>query len=98
MQAFSFRKGLQTLRTFLKDSADSVEYAISSSDDENETILHSEGRLVFKDGWADPADAEEHIPIEALKAQCVSSEAGAALYDKFKEYALNYVPSFHTCH
>ncbi len=96
IQPLSFRKGCQTLRTFLKDSADSVEYAISSSDDENETILHSEGRLVFKDGWADPADAEEHIPIEALKAQCVSSEDGAALYDKFKKYGLNYGPSFQT--
>src|SRR5260370_35995894 len=84
------------MRALSKDSGDSVEYAIQSSDDENEAMQHSEGRLVFKDGWADPADAEELIPIEALKAQCVSSEDGAALYDKFKKYGLNYGPSFQT--
>src|SRR5262249_40906925 len=92
----SFRKGPQTLRTCLKPAGHGVEYVISSLDDENETILHSEGRLAFRNGYADPSDAKDQIPIQALKAQCTSRENGAVYYDKFGEYGIHYGPSFRT--
>jgi acyl transferase domain-containing protein len=96
VQPLSFRKGPQMLRTFLKNTGDNVEYVISSLDEENETILHSEGRLGFRNGWAHPADAEDCIPIQALKAQCAGAEDGAAYYDKFSKYGIQYGPSFQT--
>jgi len=92
----SFRTGAQALQTVLRQTGDSVEYVISSFDDENETIVHSEGRLAFGNGSADPADAEDRIPLQALKAQCAGPEDGAACYDKFREYGLHYGPSFQT--
>ena len=92
----SFRTGAQALQTVLRQTGDSVEYVISSFDDENETIVHSEGRLAFGNGSADPADAEDRIPLQALKAQCARPEDGAACYDKFREYGLHYGPSFQT--
>ena len=96
MQPLSFRRGPQTVRTLLKHVGDSVEYVITSLDDENETILHSEGRLAFRNEWGDPADAEEHIPIQALKAQCASPEDGAAYYNEFRKCGINFGLSFQT--
>src|SRR5262249_12478361 len=94
VRPLSFRKGPQAVRTFLKYAGDIVEYVISSSDEENETILHSEGKLAFTSAWAAPADAELHIPIETLKAQCAQREDGTAYYSRFRKYGLNYGPSF----
>jgi acyl transferase domain-containing protein len=95
-----FRTGPQTLRTSLKHIGDSVEYRISSADDDNETIVHSEGRLGFSDDWTKPddahADAEDRIPIQALKAQCARHEQAGAFYRKFSDYGLRYGPSFQT--
>ncbi len=95
-QPLSFRKGSQTLRTLLKRVGDCGEYDISSFDDENEPILHSEGRLEFRSGWTNEADAEERVSIQALKAQCGRPDDGAAYYAKFRKYGLKYGPSFQT--
>jgi acyl transferase domain-containing protein len=100
IQPLIFRTGPQTLRTSLKHIGDSVEYMISSADDENETIVHSEGRLGFSEYWAKPAepraDAEDRISIQSLKAQCARNEQADALYRKFSKYGLQYGPSFQT--
>jgi acyl transferase domain-containing protein len=96
IQPLSFRTGPQTLRTSFRQIGDSVEYAISSTDDENETIVHSEGRLGFSEDWAKPADTEDRIPIQALKAQCGRPQQAAAFYRKFSDYGLQYGPSFQT--
>jgi acyl transferase domain-containing protein len=96
IQPLTFRTGSQTLRTSLKDVGDDVEYVISSLDDENEPILHAEGSLVFQNGWADPAEAEENVPVQGLKAQCANPESGPAFYDTFRKYGVHYGPSFQT--
>jgi acyl transferase domain-containing protein len=100
IQPLTFRTGPQTLRTSLKHIGDSVEYTISSAGDENETIVHSEGRLGFSDNWtkpaAAPADAEDRISIQALKAQCARHEQAGAFYRKFSDCGLQYGPSFQT--
>jgi acyl transferase domain-containing protein len=96
IQPLMFRKGPQTLRTFLKHAGESIEYVISSFGDENETILHSEGRLAFKNGRRESAHAADRIPIQELKAQCKGPEEGVAYYDRFRAYGFHYGPSFQT--
>ena len=100
VQPLIFRTGPQTLRTSLKHIGDSVEYMISSADDENETDVHSEGRLDFSHDWTKPADAradtEDRIPIQALKAQCGRPRDAATFYRKFSDFGLQYGPSFQT--
>jgi polyketide synthase PksN len=98
MHPLTFRTGSQALRTVLRPAGEGVEYAISSFDDEGETIVHSEGRLVFGSGERHLSDAEERMPPEALKAQCERREERAALYRQFGEYGLHYGPSFQTVH
>jgi len=100
VQPLIFLTGRQTLRISLKHIRDSVEYTISSADDDNETIVHSEGRLEFIDDWTKPArpraDTEDRISIQALKAQCGTPQHAAAFYRKFSDYGLQYGPSFQT--
>ncbi len=96
VQPLSFRKGPQSVRTRLKYVGDSVEYVISSLDDENEEVLHSEGRLAFRSGWADTSDAGDQILIEALKSRCAGPEDVTAYYNKFRKYGVHYGPSFQT--
>jgi acyl transferase domain-containing protein len=91
----SFRNGSQTLRTLLKHAGDGAEYEVSSFDEENEAVLHSEGRLVFRNSRG-PADAGESVAIEDLKAQCAKPEAGAAFYDTFRKHGLDYGSAFQT--
>ena len=90
-----FRKGGQTLRTLLRRAGDCAEYDIASFDDENQPILHSEGRLELGNGRAREADAER-LSIRALKAQCARAEDGAAFYERFKQHGVQYGPSFQT--
>jgi acyl transferase domain-containing protein len=100
VQPLIFLTGGQTLRISLKHIRDGVEYTISSADDDNETIVHSEGRLDFSDDWTKPArpwaDTEDRISIQALKAQCGTPQQAAAFYRKFSDYGLQYGPSFQT--
>jgi len=96
IQPLSFRTGPQKLRTVLTDLGDIVEYVISSFDDDHEAIVHSEGRLVYRNGAADRAEAGDRFSIQALMAQCARSEGGAAYYDRFRKYGFDYGPSFQT--
>jgi acyl transferase domain-containing protein len=100
VQPLIFLTGPQALQTSLKRIGDVVEYTISSADDENETIVHSEGRLDFSDDWTKPAEpranTEDRIPIQALKAQCGRPRRAADFYRKFSDYGLQYGPSFQT--
>jgi polyketide synthase PksN len=96
IQPLSFHSGAQPLRTVLRHAGDGAEYVISSFSEENETVVHSEGRLTFGNGRADPADGEDRMSLQAIKAQCTRSETGAVFYGKFGEYGLHYGPAFQT--
>jgi polyketide synthase PksL len=73
-----------------------VEYVVSSLDDENEVILHSEGKLAFSSDWTAPADGKGRLPVETLKAQCAKCVDGSEYYSRFTKHGLNYGPSFQT--
>jgi acyl transferase domain-containing protein len=94
MQPLSFRGGPQTVRTTLSATAGGADYAVSSMDDEQETIVHSEGRLTFQSGSAHLVVAEERVALDALKARCAAPEDAATCYARFREHGLQYGPSF----
>jgi polyketide synthase PksL len=96
IQPLLFRGGPQPVRTALRTLGETVEYVMSSFDDDNEAIVHSEGRLVFGNGRADLGGEEDRVAIADLKAQCARFEDGAAFYAKFSEYGLQYGPAFQT--
>ncbi len=96
IQPLSFRTGPQTLRTVLRHKGEGVQYEISSFNDENEAVVHSEGRVTFANGFAEHAEADERIAIHDLKKQCAEPLDRAAYYETIRAFGLQYGPSFQT--
>ncbi len=93
-QPLSFRTGTQALRTVLRHNGEVADYEISSVDDQNEAVVHCEGRVAFANGLADPDGTDERIAIHDLKNQCGRPADSAAHYDAFRAYGFQYGPSF----
>ncbi len=91
----SFRRGSQLVQTSLKENGDSVDYRITSLDDENEKIIHSEGKLFFRQSKSHP-DIVENIPVKTLKEKCSTSLDRVHFYDRFKKMGLFYGQAFQT--
>ena len=96
MHPLSFRKGSQMVQTFLKPNGNSTAYQITSLDDENERMIHSEGRLIFQNGRNHSEVVEKSIPIKALKEKCSKPREGVYYYDLFRKTGFNYGPAFQT--
>jgi polyketide synthase PksN len=96
IQPLSFRTGPQTLRTVLRHKGEAVRYEISSFNDENEAVVHSEGRVTFANGSPEHGEADERIAIHDLKKQCAAPLDRVAYYETIRTYGLQYGPSFQT--
>jgi polyketide synthase PksL len=92
----SFRNGAQAVRTTLRPNGDGIEFEISSLDEENEKLVHSEGKLILGNGPAPVADGEDRMVLEALKERSAKKGERMALYETFSAYGLHYGPSFQT--
>jgi acyl transferase domain-containing protein len=95
-QPLSFKGGSQKVKTFLKTIGKSIEYEITSLDNEKEIISHSEGRIFFKDEDTVSLEATNNLSIQALKRQSIKVQHGKAHYKKFELHGFNYGPSFQT--
>ncbi|MBV9495102.1 MAG: SDR family NAD(P)-dependent oxidoreductase, partial [Acidobacteria bacterium] len=93
-QPLSFRTGPQALRTVLHPHGDGAGYEILSLDDQNEVVVHCEGRVTFAHGAADPEETDDRVVIDELKNQCVRVSGSAAHYEAFGAAGLQYGPSF----
>ena len=96
MHPLSFKKGSQWVQTFLRPNGNGTVYQIASLDDENERIIHSEGRLYFQNGKDYAAVSEKSIPIKALKEKCLKPQGGDHFYTLFRKAGFKYGPSFQT--
>lgn len=91
----SFRKGTQLVQTFLKENGNSVNYQITSLDDENEKMIHSEGKLFFENN-RNHSDIAENMPVKVLKERCSKSLVRDHFYNLFKKSGLSYGMAFQT--
>jgi polyketide synthase PksL len=83
------------VKTYLKPCGNHVEYAIVSFNEDNEPIVHSEGRVSYgkrKDLHAVPAS---HSILE-LKSRATKTVQGADCYRRFAGFGLRYGPCFQT--
>jgi acyl transferase domain-containing protein len=94
IQPLSFEHGPQSLRTYLKYIGDSAEFAIASLDEEHDRVVHSEGRLYFKDSERNRAHIEETVALEKLKGLATSVQGRKAFYEKFAKNGIRYGDSF----
>lgn len=91
----SFKTGSQFINTILKPNGIGTEFKITSLDDENEQVVHSEGKLFFQNGNKHSADIE-NISIHKLKEQCADPQDGSYYYDIFNQVGFNYGLAFKT--
>ncbi|MCW8998166.1 MAG: SDR family NAD(P)-dependent oxidoreductase, partial [Kangiellaceae bacterium] len=92
-QPLSFEESDVSVQTILKTIGDATEYEIVSLNEDNERVVHSEGRLFFdrQDGTL-----STEYSIQALKSQCEKTEDGSFYYQKFEELGFEYGPAFRT--
>jgi polyketide synthase PksL len=93
IQPLGFRSGEQAVHTVLRPAAGGAEYEICSFDDENERVVHSEGKLEF---GAALSDVDDQVAVESLNARCTKVESGEDWYERFAALGLHYGPSFRT--
>jgi acyl transferase domain-containing protein/acyl carrier protein/NADP-dependent 3-hydroxy acid dehydrogenase YdfG len=92
----SFKNGSQWIQTFLKQNGNSTEYQIASLDDENEKIIHSEGRLFFQNTKSHSEVTDKNISIKALKEKCSRPQDSDHFYKLFRNAGFNYGAAFQT--
>ncbi|MBC9915290.1 SDR family NAD(P)-dependent oxidoreductase [Chitinophaga varians] len=91
----SFSKGPQFIQTFLKPGSSGTAFSITSFDGHNESVVHSEGKLFFRNG-SSHAKKAERIAIQQLKAQCPAPQDGAHYYRLFHQAGFQYGAAFKT--
>ncbi|SAL32890.1 polyketide synthase [Caballeronia udeis] len=93
-QPLPLAAGRQLVKTVLKLNGDNAGYVIVSFDEDDERIVHSEGRLEF--GARSRRGDEAPMAIAALKAKCSKTLQGAVCYQQLEQFGFRYGPSFQT--
>ncbi len=75
----------------LYPQGDAIEYTLTSGS-APERIVHGQGRLEY----APPPAALAPLPLNAIQARCTTRHSGAACYDRFQQWGLQYGSSFKT--
>ena len=89
-------EGTKTVQTYLKQNGNGTSYEITSLNEDNNRIVHSEGKIYFQNNFHQNGVFHETIQIEALKAKCNAVKQGSEFYDSFTKAGFKYGPSFQT--
>jgi polyketide synthase PksN len=96
-QPLSLEPGGRAVRiALMPQGADEADWVVTSLDDNDEVVVHAEGRLGFDAGGHEPALHEERVDIEALKRGCDRQLAPAAYYALSERHGFGYGPAFRT--
>ncbi len=96
VQPLVLRADRQLVQTSLLPAENGAEYVITSSDDDCERIVHSEGTVLFEDARTPHGDAAQSLDIEALKQTCARRVEGEHFYRLFAQVGIQYGPAFRT--
>ncbi|MBM0104580.1 SDR family NAD(P)-dependent oxidoreductase [Steroidobacter sp. S1-65] len=93
VQPLAFNRGSQHLQVCLsKVIGDSAEFGVVSFDDDQERVVHCEGRVVFEDGAVTkPAAAPA---LEEWQQRCREHRAATMYYQRFQRLGIDYGPAF----
>jgi polyketide synthase PksL len=87
--------GEHRVQTFLKSNGGAAEFVVVSYDDEQETVVHSEGRVFYGAGGR-RAEQRQSYSIPELTAKAERTVPGADCYRQLAAFGLNYGPCFQT--
>jgi polyketide synthase PksL len=83
------------VKTYLKSNGNHVEYSIVSFDEDNERIVHSEGRVSYG-RRKDVHDLQASYSIQELKSRAGKTVQGPDCYRQLEGFGLRYGPCFQT--
>ncbi|MCH2193536.1 SDR family NAD(P)-dependent oxidoreductase [Kordia sp.] len=95
MHPLTFENASKSVQTYLEQKGNATYYQISSLNDKNELVTHSEGRIVFEN-TRNTSQETDQIAITALQEKCHTSIDSHAYYDSFKESGIAYKEAFQT--
>ena len=94
VQPLIMRGDRQLAQISLLPTDNGAEYVITSSDENCERVVHSEGTVLFQD--AAVHDAPQGLDIDDLKRRCTRHHDGEHFYRLFAQAGIHYGPSFRT--
>ncbi len=93
IQPLRLTTGDHLVKTFLKSNGNSTEYVIVSFNDDNERVLHSEGRVLY---GTESNEAQAVYSIQELKNRAGKTVQGSDCYRQLEGFGLRYGPCFQT--
>ncbi|MGA1867912.1 MAG: SDR family NAD(P)-dependent oxidoreductase [bacterium] len=81
------------LHISLYPNQDVVDYEVNTNDENDQRIVHAQGKLVF-DNQDGSKPKSELIDIEAIRKRCSNTKSGEECYTLFQTKGLKYGPSF----
>ena len=95
MHPLTFENSSKSVQTYLEQKGNATRYQISSLNNQNELVTHSEGRIVFENS-RDASTENEHVSIEALQEKCHKTIDRNQYYESFKKSGIVYGEAFQT--
>jgi polyketide synthase PksN len=95
MHPLCLTSGDQVIKTFLKPSGNHVEFAIVSFNEDNERIVHSEGRISYG-RCRNPHAVQPSYSIQELKLRADRTVQGSDCYRRLEGFGFRYGPCFQT--
>ncbi|MBT2744871.1 MULTISPECIES: SDR family NAD(P)-dependent oxidoreductase [unclassified Lysobacter] len=93
VQPLSLTDPRQDLKIGLSNATgDSVEFAVTTVDDDHESVLHCEGRALFDDRSGPESSSRESLP--QWRQRCGESHAGERYYELFQRLGFDYGQTF----
>jgi len=82
------------VKTFLMSNGNETEFVIVSFNDDNERVVHSEGRMSYELPGNDGDETQRRYSIDSLKARAEQTVSGADCYRQFESFGFRYGPCF----
>ncbi len=96
MHPLTFENGSQWIQTYLKQNGSGTDFQITSLNDHNEQIVHSEGKIRYQNGATYSLEQEETLSIKTLIEQCPTIRNGSDFYNSFSKAGFEYGMGFRT--
>lgn len=92
----TFQQRPKSIQTYLRKNGSGTSYEVTSLNEMNERITHSEGRIMYQSHSNHANGIEEKIDLEALKNSCHTTIVSNNYYDSFEKSGIKYGEAFQT--
>lgn len=96
IQPLRLAADVHLVKTFLKSNGNNAEYIIVSFDDDNERVVHAEGRVIYGTESTGSSESTVTYSIQELKSRAERTVRGSDCYRQLEGYGFGYGLCFQT--